>query len=135
MNSSQQSSQPEPMNPFSFEIRHKEFTHYVTASGEIDVYNSPDFKKIIVEALNTAVDPNHCIIIDMTKVEYLDSTALGILISGYKHSVEKDLLYLLIVSNQRLRRIFELTGLDKVFPIFENEDCANEAIKSHRLVG
>jgi anti-sigma B factor antagonist len=84
----------------------------IEVGGEIDVYTAPKLREAIV----AAVDAGHThLIIDVQKVEFLDSTGLGVLVGALKR-VRADSGSLDIVCTQeRILKIFEITGLDKVF--------------------
>lgn len=86
--------------------------------GEVDVYTAPQLKQQIIALLDGGV--KH-VIVDLTSVEYLDSTALGVLIGGLKRLRERSGTLDLICPNPRIKRIFEITGLDKIFDIFATE--------------
>ena len=98
----------------------------VGLTGEVDVYTSPRLKQEIVDLLNEGFTK---IIVDTTKVEYLDSTGLGVLIGGLKRARERDGDLRLICDNPRILRIFEITGLTKIFDIHANEAEALDAVK------
>ena len=86
----------------------------IEVGGEIDVYTAPKLREAIV----SAVDAGHThLIIDVQKVEFLDSTGLGVLVGALKR-VRADSGSLDIVCTQeRILKIFRITGLTKVFPI------------------
>lgn len=84
----------------------------IDLEGEVDVYTAPQLKQKIIELLD--IGSRH-ITVDLTSVDYLDSTALGVLIGGLKRLREHDGTLDLICPNPRIRRIFEITGLDKIF--------------------
>lgn len=90
----------------------------IELEGEVDVYTAPQLKQRMLEILDGG---SVKMIVDLTQVEYLDSTALGVLIGGLKRLREKNGNLLLICPNQRVRRVFEITGLDKIFDIFNTE--------------
>lgn len=93
-------------------------TSLISLEGEVDVYTAPRLKEQIVSLLDSNV--TH-IVVDLTSVEYLDSTALGVLIGGLKRLRERDGSLDLICPNPRAKRIFEITGLDKIFDIYATE--------------
>jgi len=90
----------------------------IELEGEVDVYTAPQLKQQMLTLLDGG---SAQMIVDLTKVEYLDSTALGVLIGGLKRMRERDGNLALICPNQRVRRVFEITGLDKIFSIFNSE--------------
>jgi anti-sigma B factor antagonist len=98
-----------------------ERTSVISLEGEVDVYTAPQLKQQIIDMLDNNITN---IIVDITNVEYLDSTALGVLIGGLKRLRERDGVLDLICPNPRIRRIFEITGLDKIFDIYSTRDDA-----------
>ncbi len=98
----------------------------IALEGEVDVYTAPQLKQQIITMLDSNITN---IIVDLTNVEYLDSTALGVLIGGLKRLRERDGSLDLVIPNPRIRRIFEITGLDKIFDIHQTLDEAQNAEK------
>ncbi len=98
----------------------------VALSGEVDVYTSPRVKQEIVDLLNQGTTR---MIIDVTRVEYLDSTGLGVLIGGLKRAREHDGDLRLICDNPRILRIFGITGLTKIFDIHPTEEEGLDSLK------
>jgi len=96
-------------------------TCLLEVEGEVDVYTSPQLKQEIVNLTDTGV--KH-IIIDLSKVEYLDSTGLGVLIGALKRLREVEGNLALVGPGMRILRIFEITGLDKIFDIYSSADEA-----------
>ncbi len=70
------------------------------------------------------------VIINLSKVEYLDSTGLGVLIGGLKRLREAGGNLVLVAPGMRIQRIFEITGLNKIFDIYatEEEAAAKEGV-------
>jgi anti-sigma B factor antagonist len=97
----------------------------IELEGEVDVYTAPQLKQQMINLLESG---NKQMIIDLTKVEYLDSTALGVLIGGLKRMREMDGNMMLVCPSARIRRVFEITGLDKIFDIYNTADEAQEAV-------
>jgi anti-sigma B factor antagonist len=96
-------------------------------NGEVDVYTSPQLKQEIVHLAEAGV--KH-LIINLSQVEYLDSTGLGVLIGGLKRLRESEGKLTLVGPGMRILRIFEITGLDKIFDIYatEQEAAAKEGV-------
>lgn len=97
----------------------------IALSGEVDVYTSPRVKQEIVDLLNAGTTK---LVVDLSGVEYLDSTGLGVLIGGLKRARERDGDLKLVCDNLRILRIFEITGLTKIFDIYRNEGEALEKV-------
>lgn len=88
----------------------------VEPEGEVDIYTSPKFKEVLTNALK---EKKGDILIKGKNLEYLDSTGLGVLISILKKTreVEHDVIITDIKPN--IKKLFDITGLDKVFIIKE----------------
>lgn len=99
----------------------------IDLEGEVDVYTAPQLKQQIISLLDSGV--RH-MTVDLSRVEYLDSTALGVLIGGLKRLRERDGTLDLICPNSRIRRIFEITGLDKIFDIYSTPEEAASKLES-----
>ena len=86
----------------------------VEVGGEIDVYTAPQLRS----ALNDAVaDGALHLVVDMTGTEFLDSTGLGVLVGGLKRVRAHEGSLRLVCTQERILKIFRITGLTKVFPI------------------
>ena len=93
----------------------------VAVGGEIDVYTAPKLRDKITELVNSG---HHTLVIDMEKVEFLDSTGLGVLVGGLKKVRAHDGSLELVCNQDRLLKIFRITGLAKVFTIHDSEATA-----------
>src|SRR5690242_18098306 len=105
----------------SLETRELDGHTLVAVGGEIDVYTAPKLRDKITELVNAG---HHSLIIDMEKVDFLDSTGLGVLVGGLKKIRAEDGSMSLICSQDRLLKIFQITGLAKVFTIHSSESAA-----------
>ncbi|MBW3602435.1 MAG: STAS domain-containing protein [Actinobacteria bacterium] len=90
-------------------------------AGEVDVYTAPKLRERLIELVQ---DGRHHIVVDMTKVEFLDSTGLGVLVGGLKRVRSHDGSLRLVCDKERILKIFRITGLTKVFPIHDSLDEA-----------
>jgi anti-sigma B factor antagonist len=91
----------------------------VAVGGEIDVYTAPKLRDQITELVSGG---SYNIVIDLEAVEFLDSTGLGVLVGGLKKVRAHDGSLELICSQERLLKIFRITGLAKVFVIHDSVD-------------
>jgi anti-sigma B factor antagonist len=90
-------------------------------AAEVDVYTAPVLRQAIVEQVDNGV--KH-LLINLTRVEYLDSTGLGILIGGVKRLKEQGGSLRLVGPSARITRIFEITGLNRIFDVYPTEQAA-----------
>jgi anti-sigma B factor antagonist len=89
----------------------------IAVGGEIDVATAPQLReclhRIIAEGAATVV-------VDLLDVTFLDSTALGVLVGALKRCRELGGDLHVVVTDPRIVKIFEITGLTKVFPIADS---------------
>ena len=98
----------------SLQTREVDSRTIVSVGGEIDVYTAPKLRDKITELVGNG---NYNLVIDMEKVDFLDSTGLGVLVGGLKKVRAHDGSMRLICNQERLLKIFRITGLAKVFAI------------------
>ena len=107
-------------------VRQSEGDAYVVElAGEIDVYTSPKVKDAITELIDQG---HYNLVINLEKVRYIDSTGLGVLIGGLKRVREYGGSVSLVCTNPQIKKIFDITGLVKIFGIFDSEPSAMKAL-------
>ena len=85
----------------------------VTVGGEIDVYTAPKLREQLIDLVSSG---NYHLVVDMENVDFLDSTGLGVLVGGLKRVRAHDGSLRLVCTQERILKIFRITGLTKVFP-------------------
>lgn len=96
----------------------------VDVGGEIDVYTAPKLRERLVELINSG---HYHLIVNLEGVDFLDSTGLGVLVGALKRVRAHEGSLLLVCTQERLLKIFRITGLAKVFPIYDSVSAASEA--------
>jgi anti-sigma B factor antagonist len=104
----------------------KDGIEIVDVEGEIDVYTAPRLRELLIELVNNRF---YQLVVNMEKVEFLDSTGLGVLVGGLKRVRAHDGSLDLVCTQERILKIFRITGLTKVFGI---HDTVDEAIAARR---
>lgn len=89
--------------------------------GEVDVYSAAQARQAMHELVDGGA--KH-VLIDLHGTDYLDSTAMGVLVGVLKRVAENGGSVRLIGLRPRIRRLFEITRLDQVLPIYETEEQA-----------
>lgn len=97
----------------------------IEVGGEIDVYTAPKLREALVDAVESG---HKKLIVDVEQVDFLDSTGLGVLVGTLKRVRAEDGSLDIVCTHERLLKIFEITGLDKVFGL---HTTVGEAISSH----
>jgi anti-sigma B factor antagonist len=102
---------------FRIEERVDDGVPVITVAGEIDVASAPQLR----EALHKVIADGHTtVVLDLLAVTFLDSTALGVLVGALKRCRELGGELHVVVTDPRIMKIFEITGLTKVFPIADS---------------
>ena len=114
----------------NFHIQDEEIdseTHVISLGGEIDLYTAPEFKERMVELIESGKKQ---IVVDLSKATFIDSTTLGVLVGGVKRLRPTGGSLALVCTDENITKIFEITGLDRVFPIHSSRDDALSALST-----
>ncbi len=107
------------------EIGYSRLGDYVVIEleGEVDVYTAGKLRDAIREKVE---EGEYRLAVDLSKVAFLDSTGLGVLVGGLKRLNPHDGKLAIICDNERILRIFRITGLEKIFTIFPGAQALTE---------
>jgi len=86
----------------------------VMLGGEVDIFTAPRFRECMVELLDAGV---RRLVVDLSDVTFIDSTALGVLIGGVRRVHNSGGAMVLVVVTRPVERVLNVTGLDRVFSI------------------
>ena len=107
----------------------KDGIEVIDVAGTIDIYTAPRLRELLINLVST---DNYQLIINLERVEFLDSTGLGVLVGGLKRVRAHDGSLDLVCTQERILRLFRITGLTKVFGIHETVNQAITATKGKR---
>ena len=93
----------------------------VHVAGEIDVYTAPALREEL--AAQQEAGPIH-LVVDLTDVPFMDSTGLGVLVGALKRARTTGGDLRLVIDQEKVLKVFRITALTQVFPIFETVDAA-----------
>jgi anti-sigma B factor antagonist len=99
--------------------------YVISLAGEVDLYTAPEFKEQLLEVVGKG---SRNVVVDFTNATFVDSTTLGVLVGGVKRLRPNGGQLTLVCSDRNITKIFEITGLDKVFPIYPSRAEAVEKI-------
>jgi len=94
----------------------------VDVQGDIDLYNSPEVRKIILEELKEKKVPR--LIVNLSGVRYIDSSGVASLVEGLKVSRTLSSRFMLYGLSPAAREVLELSRLIRVFEVFATEQEA-----------
>ena len=100
-------------------------THLIELGGEVDLYTAPEFKERMLQVVDAGKTR---IVVDLTKATFIDSTTLGVLVGGVKRLRPSGGSLTLVSNDENISKIFEITGLDRVFAIHESREEALSAL-------
>jgi len=100
---------------------------YGFVEGEIDTFTASGLREEL-EAVNIIKGMD--IELDLSKVNYMDSTGLGILVAFYKRALREESKVKIVGLSKRLQRLFEITGLSELMDIETDKkvELSNEGI-------
>ena len=101
-------------------------THLIEVEGQVDLYSAPEFKERVSRVIR---EGKSRVIIDLSRVTFMDSTGLGVLVGALKRLRAARAELLLVVTDYDIERLFELTGLDRSFRIYRSRDAALEDLE------
>ena len=105
-----------------------ETTRILDASGEIHVSTAPRFS----ERLNQAIaDGKTALVLDFSRVEFIDSTGLSVLLNGLRRLTRRKGSLALVCTNPTVLRLFEITRLDSTFDIVPTREEALAHVSSN----
>jgi anti-sigma B factor antagonist len=104
-----------------------EDTYVISLAGEVDLYTAPEFKQQLLDVISQG---GKNVIVDFSNTTFIDSTTLGVLVGGVKRLRTNDGQLSLVCSDRNITKIFEITGLDRVFTIYATRDEAVDKLKT-----
>jgi anti-sigma B factor antagonist len=92
--------------------------------GEVDVYTAPRLRERLAGMIDGG---GRKVIVDLGGVDFLDSTGLGVLVGALRRLRAAGGTLVLVCDRESLLKIFRITALDRMFPIYPSVDAAIDA--------
>src|SRR3712207_5152742 len=86
----------------------------VDVGGAVELHSAEQLRDALMQACNVE---RPCVVVDLSRVSFIDSNGLGVLVGALKRVRERGALSL-VCPQPRVRRVFEITGLTQVFSIY-----------------
>jgi len=96
-------------------------TRVIAAGGEVDMGAAPELRDLVGQAIDDGVS---LLVIDLSDARFIDSTAIGILVSARAQMKERGAALELVCTEPNLIRIFEVVGIDRQLTIHASCDEA-----------
>jgi anti-sigma B factor antagonist len=96
------------------EVSERDEWSVVEVGGEVDVATAPRLREQLIALVN---DQRYHLVVSLEGVDFIDSTGLGVLISGLKRVKTHGGRFSLVCTEPRILKVFEITGLLTVFNV------------------
>lgn len=106
-------------------VRNADRATIIDCTGDVDLYSSPNLREALLKEMRSGA-PN--LLVNMTGVGYIDSSGIATLVEGLQLSQQTQTRFGLFGLRNNARSVLELARLNRVFPLFENEQEALEKI-------
>lgn len=90
--------------------------------GELDHHSAEYVREKVDSEMMKATTKN--IIFDFSKVSFMDSSGIGVIMGRYKNIQKLQGKAVIICVSDQIRRIFDMSGLLKIMPVYDNIDTA-----------
>jgi anti-sigma B factor antagonist len=100
----------------------------VAPAGELDAFTSPELRTEVHQLIEAGGAER--LVVDLTAVSFLDSSALGVLVGARRRLRERGGELHLVEPRPTVRRIFEITQLDGVFELHPTRSDALAAARA-----
>lgn len=97
----------------------------IRVNGEVDVATAPQLRQALVDA---DAEGAANVVVDLAKVEFIDSTGLGVLVGGLKRVRLRGGAFLLTSVAPNIQKLFDITALSKIFDMRETVESATEYV-------
>ena len=102
--------------------RHLENITVFDVTGDIDLANSPQLRKVLLHELRELRVPR--VVLNLQKVRYIDSSGVASLVEGLRASRDTGSRFILFGLSTSAREVLQLSKLVRIFEIYETEEQA-----------
>jgi anti-sigma B factor antagonist len=89
----------------------------ITGEGDLDAFSAGQLRAAVIDACRAS---EVRVVIDLTKVPFMDSTALGVLVGGVRRVSDAGGQLAIVLPLGAARRVFEITTLDRILPLADS---------------
>lgn len=107
--------------------RTRDGVRVVAIDGELDIASSPRVRDLLSAAATDVARP---LVVDLTNCAFIDSTGLATLLHGTKPAQNGEAHVALVSPGGEVRKLLELTAIDRTIPVFQTLDEAIAAVLS-----
>ena len=100
--------------------------HQIRVSGEVDLATAPELKEALATATRNGA---RGVLVDLSHATFIDSTTLGVLMGAVKRLRPQGGELAIACNDPNIRKIFEITLLDRIFNIYDTPQAAINHLK------
>jgi anti-sigma B factor antagonist len=113
------------VEPLSCTVDHRAGAVIVHVAGEVDMTNAGTLRETLIDVLGA--DPATHLIVDLSGVEFIDSTGVGVIVGARKRAMSRGGTLTAVVATHAVRRVLETTGLLKAWRVTATVEEALDA--------
>jgi anti-sigma B factor antagonist len=96
----------------------------IALAGELDLSTIPKLERPLLREL----DEHHGVVVDLTRLSFIDSSGIGLLIQAFRAHEPELRLHTVIARGSQVERVFRLAGIDQALPLYLSRDEARVAL-------
>lgn len=93
----------------------------IRVNGELDVYTAPQLGEVLADSV---AQGHRDLVVDLSRVTFMDSTALGVLVFSRQRVTEGEGRLRLVLSDPHVGKIMRITGFEEIFEIYSSLEDA-----------
>ncbi|GLY79162.1 STAS domain-containing protein [Actinoallomurus iriomotensis] len=99
----------------------------VTLAGALDVATAPRVRDLLIRLID---EGHHRLVLELSDVDFVDSIGLGVFVGVVHRLRPYDSSLAVAAPSPQAQKVFEITQLVRVLPIYDTSDAATEAVRS-----
>jgi anti-sigma B factor antagonist len=99
----------------------------VTLAGALDVATAPRVRDLLIRLID---EGHHRLVLELSGVDFVDSIGLGVFVGVVHRLRPYDSSLAVAAPSPQAQKVFEITQLVRVLPIYDTSDAATEAVRS-----
>jgi anti-sigma B factor antagonist len=111
--------------PFSVRSEATDDLSMLSVVGELDQGTAPELRGVLAEALG---EQRSSVLVDLSDCNFIDSTGLSVLVEAKRRLTEEERRFGVCCPDADVRRLLELTGIDRAVGLFDTREEAVEAL-------